>query len=65
MITSYVHALILLMFRDNCSCNMSCIASNLQHVSFYKFCFVLVFVDLTLFVLFLSVFKKIQKPIKF
>ena len=32
-------------------------------ISFYKFCFVLVLVDLTLFVLFLSVFKN-SKPIK-
>ena len=31
---------------------------------FYKFCFVLIFVDLTFLVLFFSVFKKIQKPIK-
>ena len=64
MITSYVHALILPMFRDIYSCNMSCIAFGLQHVSFYKFCFVLVFVDFTLFFLFSSVLKKIQKPIK-
>ena len=63
MITSYVHALILPMFRIIGSCIISCIAFCLQHVLFYKFCFVLVFIDLTFLVLFFSVFKN-SKTIK-
>ena len=57
MITSYVHALILPMFRIIGSCIISCIDFCLQHVSFTSSIFVLVFVDLTLLVLFLSMFK--------
>jgi len=62
MIYSYVHALILPMFRVIGSCTMSyiillCHCFHIIACFFYKLCFVLVFVDFTLLVLFLSVFK--------
>ena len=68
MITSYVHELIILMFRVIDSCIMTyiillCHCFRFIACFFYKFCFVLVFVDLTLLVMFLSVLK-IQKLIK-
>ena len=63
MITLYAHALILPMFRVMSSCIMTyiiilCHCFQFIACFFYKFCFVLlVFVDLTLLVMFLSVFK--------
>ena len=73
MITLYAHALILLMFRVIGSCIMTYIillCHRFQFIAcfFYKFFFVLVvFVDLTLHVLFLSVLKnsKTHKNWKF
>ena len=66
MINSYVHALILSMFRVIGSyIILMCNCFQFIACFFYKFCFVLVvFVDLTSLVMFLSVFKRIQKSIK-
>ena len=63
MITLYAHAIILLLFKVIGSCIMTYIIILCHYFQFiacffYKFCFVLVvFVDLTLLVLFFSVFK--------
>ena len=70
MTTSYVHALILPIFRVIGSCIMTCI---IQFVSllpvysmyfFYKFCFVLVVLLILLYLFCFWVCSKIQKPIK-
>ena len=69
MITLYTHALILPMFRVIGSCIMTyiillCHCFQFIACFFYKFCFVLVvFVNLTLHVLFLNVLKN-SKTIK-
>ena len=62
MITSFVHALILPMFRIIGSCIISCIAFCLWHVSFTSFVLYF-FIDLTFLVMFFSVFKN-SKTIK-
>ena len=63
MIISYVHASILPMLRIIGSCILSCIAFCLKHVFLLQVLILIVVIDLTFPVMFLSVFK-IQKLIK-